>query len=233
MFSVYWRSGRGGFTLVELLTVSSIVAILATLAVPTWGRVREQTRAAACLTKLKAIGLGLQLYAQDHDGELPRSFHSAGAHREPGWAASIAPYLGAPPAGTLSVWKSVFNRFFRCPSDASRDPSIYSYGLNVFYELTPEGDDYEGSPATWRRLLHVPNPSKTVLLAEARPIPYADHFMCHQWSGLATADYAVDSSRHSKRSNYLFVDGHVEPYLLEQTFHPENNLNLWNPSTAR
>lgn len=203
------------------------------MAVPAWGGARERMRAAGCVAKLKTLGLGIQLYAQDHEGELPRSFHSAGAHREPGWAASIAPYFGAASAGSLSEWKTVFNRFFRCPSDPGDDPTVYSYGLNVFYELTPEGDDYAGSPATWRRLLQAPNPSRTILLAEPHPIPFGDHFMCHQWSGIAAARNAVDWGRHAAKSNYLFVDGHVGSLPLEQTFNPEKSINLWNPSTAR
>ena len=217
----------------EVLTVAAIVAVLAAMAVPAWNGARERMRAAACVTKLQALGLGIQLYAQDHDGELPRSFHSAGAHREPGWAASVAPYLGASSAGSLTEWKPVFSRFFRCPSDPASDPTVYSYGLNVFYELTPGGDDYEGSPSTWRLLLQVPNPSRTVLLAETRPIPFGDHFMCHQWSGTAAARNAVDCGRHSQKSNYLFSDGHAEILPVEKTFAPEKSLNLWNPSLAR
>lgn len=225
--------GDVGSTLVEILTVAAIVAILAALAAPAWSRASEQALAVACVTKLKAIGMGFHLYAQDHNGELPRSFHSAGAHREPGWAASVAPYLGAPSTNSPSEWKTVFNRYFRCPSDSGNDPTVYSYGLNVFYELTPEGDDYEGSPSTWRRLFQIPNSSRTVMLAETRPIPFGDHFMCHQWSGIAAARNAIDWERHLRMSNYLFVDGHVGSLPLEQTFNPEKNINLWNPSTAR
>lgn len=225
-------SAAGGFTLIELMVVIGIVCVVAALAVPTWNVAQERTRSAVCLSRLKALGLGNQLYAQDHDGELPRSYHSSGAHREPGWAVSIAPYLGAATASSPEEWARVFERLFRCPCDDSSDPSLYSYGLNVFFELDPDGDDYAGSPATWRRISQIPIASRTILLAEILPTPYADHFMCHQWSGTAAARNAVDSTRHSGTSNYLFVDGHTERLAVEKTFAPENQLNLWNPSTA-
>jgi prepilin-type processing-associated H-X9-DG protein len=57
--------------------------------------------------------------------------------------------------------------------------------------------------------------------------------MCHQWSKQAAALNAVDSLRHGKVSNYLFVDGHVESLRLEQTFDPAAGINLWNPSLAK
>jgi len=227
------HTGGHGFTLIEVLAVAAIVSILAALAVPAWNGARERMRAAGCVAKLKTLGTGIQLYAQDHDGELPRSFHSAGAHREPGWAASIAPYLGASQASSLSEWEPVFNRFFRCPSDPTHDPTVYSYGLNVFYELSPDGDDYVGSPATWRRFPQVPHPSKTILLAETRPVPFGDHFMCHQWSGTPAARNALSFDRHAKKSNFLFADSHVDTLLVEATFDPGNGINLWNPSLAR
>ena len=222
-----------GFTLIEILLTIAIAAALGAMAFPALAQARERARSATCATKLKSIGIGFQLYAQDHYSELPRSFHSAGAYSQPGWATSISPYLGAPPADSPEEWRLVVQRHFRCPSDPSVDPMVYSYGLNVFFELDPDGDDYVGSPATWRRLIQIPTPSRTILLAETRPIAFGDHFMCHQWSGINGAKNALAFARHLKQSNYLFADGHVETLPVELTFNPAQALNLWNPSLAK
>lgn len=227
------RRQARAFTLIELLTVVAILGIIIAIAVPVLGGARSKARALACLSSLRSLGQGVALYAQDHQGQFPRSLHSAGAHGEPGWAVSIAPYLDAAPSANTAEWTTVFNRHYRCTEDKNTDPSLHSYGLNVYFELTPAGDDYAGSPATWRRLPQVPNPAKAVLLAETRPVPFGDHLMAHFWSGTASAKNALAHDRHSGRAHYAFCDGHVASLRVDETFDPAKNRDQWNPSKAR
>ncbi|MFQ6035612.1 MAG: prepilin-type N-terminal cleavage/methylation domain-containing protein, partial [Sedimentisphaerales bacterium] len=60
-----------GFTLIELLVVIAIIALLLAILLPALSAVREQGRRAVCGQNEKNIGLGLLLYANDHDGKLP------------------------------------------------------------------------------------------------------------------------------------------------------------------
>lgn len=226
------RSERG-FTLVELLAVIAIIAVAAALSVPSFSAVRKRLDATKCLSRMRELGSGIRLRALDFSGEFPRSFHSAGAHGEAHWPVSIAPYLGISAETGTAEWESAFDRFFRCPADKNTAPEIFSYAMNVFYELDPDGDDYVGSPQRWRTIASVPRPSRCILLGEPRPIAFGDHFMCHQWSKQTAARNALDPLRHGKSSNYLFVDGHADSLPLEQTFDPNQNINLWNPSIAR
>jgi prepilin-type processing-associated H-X9-DG protein/prepilin-type N-terminal cleavage/methylation domain-containing protein len=222
------------FTLIELLVVIALIAVLASLVMVASASVRAKGSTAKCIANLRHLGSGLQLYATDHGGCFPRSYHSAGANREPGWAASIAPYVGGTEASSMTEWKTVFNKFFRCPADTNSDPMVYSYGLNVFFELTPDGDDYAGAPASWRTLASVSAPGRTILLAEVKSDGGnmgGDHFMCHQWSSASAAKNAVAHDRHAGRANFLFVDGHVENLAVEDTFISRTE-NLWNPSSA-
>jgi prepilin-type N-terminal cleavage/methylation domain-containing protein/prepilin-type processing-associated H-X9-DG protein len=59
------------FTLVELLVVTTIIALLAALMLPAYGRAKESARAAACLGNLHQVGLALQIYVQDNNNKMP------------------------------------------------------------------------------------------------------------------------------------------------------------------
>lgn len=223
---------RGGFSVTELLVGMTILTAVATLLGASFPSMTAKARNMQCLAKMKNLGGAILLCAQDNEGELPRSLHSAGRAGQQPWAKAISPYLAAS-SGDSADWPGTFNRQFRCPEDKNRAVTIYSYGLNVFYELTPGGDDYEGAPATWRRLVNIPHPARTILLAEQKASSFADHIMCHLWSRPAAASTAVDALRHGKKtSNFVFADGHVESLPIGATYDPGKRVNRWNPSLA-
>ena len=223
---------RRGMTLVELLVVVAIIGTLVGLLLPAVQGVRESARRIECMNTLRQIGIATMLYTDTHRGRFPRSSHSAAAHRELPWTTALAPYLELPRPMTEADLAANLDAAFRCPDDTARDPFLFSYGLNVHMELDPAGDDYVGSPATWRKRRLIPRPQRTILVAEVRPQPFVDHFMSHLWTTFKAAETDVAFDRHGTESHYLFVDGHVEPLLLEATFDPAATRNLWNPALA-
>src|SRR5437879_2371240 len=58
---------RSGFILIELLVVIAVIAILAALLFPVFAQAREKARQATCLSNMKQINLGWQMYLQDYD----------------------------------------------------------------------------------------------------------------------------------------------------------------------
>ncbi|HUU85322.1 MAG TPA: DUF1559 domain-containing protein [Phycisphaerae bacterium] len=61
------------FTLVELLTVISVIALLIAILLPSLQKAREQARSVACLANLSELGHGTAVYQNDHGDRLPVS----------------------------------------------------------------------------------------------------------------------------------------------------------------
>lgn len=59
------------FTLVELLTAISILAILASILISVAGRIRAYANKVECANNLRQIGMTVHLYANDNGGWLP------------------------------------------------------------------------------------------------------------------------------------------------------------------
>lgn len=94
---------QSGFTLLEVLVVLVVVATLAALLIPVYGRSREQARLATCASNLRQIYIALKMYEGDY-AELP--VHSSKALSQH-WRARIAPYIRS-------------SQVFLCPSDKDR-----------------------------------------------------------------------------------------------------------------
>ena len=62
---------RKGFTLIEMLVVIAIIAILAAILFPVFGKAREKARHTQCANNQRQIALAIILYIQDHNERLP------------------------------------------------------------------------------------------------------------------------------------------------------------------
>lgn len=71
------KTNTSAFTLIELLVVITIIAILASIALPVFNSVTERANQTKDLSNAKQIGLGLKLYATDNDGKFPAATTTA------------------------------------------------------------------------------------------------------------------------------------------------------------
>ncbi len=116
-----------GFTLIELLVVISIIAILASLAIPTVSRALDSGKGAACLSNLHQIGIAAVGYGADHEMVMPGS--SSGSKTDPVWARSLASYIKVDPSKRSTI--------FVCPGckipvmTGSSSEVAITYGMHV------------------------------------------------------------------------------------------------------
>lgn len=80
-----------GFTLIELLVVIAIIAILAAILFPVFAQAREKARAISCISNTRQIALGIHMYSQDYDENLP--ILGVLAENRGRWMWQINPYI--------------------------------------------------------------------------------------------------------------------------------------------
>jgi prepilin-type N-terminal cleavage/methylation domain-containing protein/prepilin-type processing-associated H-X9-DG protein len=232
------RLGRA-FTLIELLVVISIISLLMGILMPALARSRQKARSISCSSRMRQIGMASQVYAQENENQFARSSHSAAVYRCQRWGQAFMPYLGSGPFKdpNSTAWKSLFCKFYRCPSDKRTDKQ-WSYGKNVWFELksteTAQALGLTSDGPTYSTTTQVRHPAATVEFGELLESNMADHIMAHFW--LQGGDPEVDMKRHGNLSNYSFVDNHVESKVFDDTFKisaPNKIIDNWNPGTAR
>lgn len=135
-----FRSGPVGFTLIELLVVIAIIAILASLLLPALGRAKRQAQRASCANNLRQVGLGLRLWADNHEGKLPwKVDQSRGGGAPNGTGNATVGFQFSLASNELSVTRIVL-----CPADVRRTPATNFASLaltNIGYALCLEADE--------------------------------------------------------------------------------------------
>jgi prepilin-type N-terminal cleavage/methylation domain-containing protein len=90
------KRNLNAFTLIELLVVITIIAILASFALPAYTTVQERAYQTKDLSNAKQIGLALKQFASDNNGSFPNKMPAAGDY-------SAAP-VGTPTTSNDAFW---------------------------------------------------------------------------------------------------------------------------------
>lgn len=213
-----------GFTLVELLIVIVVVASLAATTLTVLAGFRTKAAETRDLARMRGLGVALHGWSGDHQGKSPRSSHSAIGHGELGWQREILLYLGYADTSRDTLKKAKLEQFGIDPNETpARSPA-----LNVYFELDPEYDDYEGAPKTWRNFTLVPEPSSTILAIMAYGA--VDHVMAQYFTGKAPDQPAPRKGRDV--GCVLWVDGHASLEKRGSVFDFAHGIDRFHPERA-
>jgi prepilin-type N-terminal cleavage/methylation domain-containing protein len=209
------QNERQAFTLIELLVVIAIIAILAGLLLPSLAKAQSKARAASCMSGLHQLGLGIQMYADDHGGYFPETTHGTSATNR-SWIFTLRPYVGNVDA------------IRACPSDPLRKARLTNQASSYIpneYVMVDLVGPFGGVTESFRRMDTLRNPTDTITLFEVatdkEPSLSNDHTHSRNWGqggwDAVLADIQPDrhgngaaSPRHdSGRANELMACGHV------------------------
>lgn len=220
------RGPRPGLTLIELLVCISIIAVLASLIVPSIAMIREKTQRIACSSNFRQCALALYALADDHDGTLPRVNSNddmdADVYSMPGYpnlADRLQPYIG-----DFNVW--------RCPAATKTtidDPRNTSAFLRASIIYWPHLSFGSGSTAFSSPGNIVHHTADTALIQDEL-YRYNGNFRAnHSRGGTRRVPYPTNPALEMffggvpRGANILYGDGHVSWHDMNDQMVPVYN----------
>ncbi|MBN1445141.1 MAG: type II secretion system protein [Candidatus Omnitrophica bacterium] len=224
---------KKGFTLIELLVVVAIIAILASMLLPSLSKARERARQALCISNLRQAHLAILMYCGDWNEYFPFAYDATN-----GWISWLLVKNNYLPVTTKGVVGG--EQIFKCPS-SERKADTYTIGYNSCNLF----GKYPGHlPRT--KLSRIKNPGVAWMWCDSyMTSSYSNYTVFWTIHYFNSNSYGFPSFRHGAGRkpgneytdglcNFAFIDGHVEPLTYNYYFANYGKWGSWwlRPSYA-
>jgi prepilin-type N-terminal cleavage/methylation domain-containing protein/prepilin-type processing-associated H-X9-DG protein len=234
------QHNRDGFTLIELLIVSAILAILATLLLPTLTSAMRRARQIHCVNNVRQLGIGLHEFVSDR--HVYPLLGDAGKDENGGriyWINTLVSQLGDNNMNNVSFWNQ---GILRCPavqSEGAMGDRFLSYGYNAFglgtnVDALGLGGRFAAEHRPFVKEGDIVNPGEMMALGDGFDGDASQLFSGHGlfWRHRSSwgTEKPIADVRHQGKANVVFCDGHGESPTLQSLFTDTNDSALvrWN-----
>lgn len=219
------RCKNRGFTLLETLTVITVLILLAIIIFSVSKKMRDVAQNAACVSNLRTVAQALLIYSTDHDGTLPPFYSDANNPAETHWQYVIGTQYLNEPASSFGSGGDASHSVLRCPADhtfsrlSGHPRRVRSIAING---SAYPGYDYGYPPwplprgVTNRKLSSIKHPAQLCMIADGGSGEFTNEWgYSARLSSIGTPTAPLKwFTRHSKGGklgmNCAMVDGHVE-----------------------
>jgi len=216
------RLSRQAFSLLEILTAVSVIAILVALLLPAADKFKASAQATKCASNLRNIFVGSEAWSADNNGRIVPVYEpSEGiASSLRNWTGKLAPYLGRTSTADFESARDM--PVFTSPLH----PQRFGFGYNYAYLSWVQSSK---NIERWVTKAGVSKPSQTVFLVTNRNAgSTTDDFL--SWRSYVRppsistiTDYVVAFDYPGETARVLWLDGHVSSET-QQTLMADDSL---------
>jgi len=201
------------FSLIEMLVVIAIIGILSSMLLPSLLSAQQSALSISCLSKMRHISLGFNMYSSENNNRIPISYDPSNALN---WHSYIYPIICEDVKSTDGQWEMASNSQLFCPSDDGKyGTKLTTYAMNA----------YAGTLNWWGfsrniklNITKIRNPGTVYLVGEKESGATSGGYYITKTAFINLFSWLDDEStkqsrmalRHNMGENFIFFDGHMK-----------------------